>query len=53
MSGHVVDRCLSPEVGINSFGSFRENDFYGRTEGGTTDANVTTVAQLCSSTKQS
>ncbi len=45
----MVDRYLSPKFGINSFSGIRENDIYGRR----TDARVTTVALLCSSTKQS
>ncbi len=51
------NRYLSPKFGINSFSGIRENDVYGRrtTDGRrrTTDARVTTVALLCSSTKQS
>ncbi len=57
----MVDRYLSPKFGINSFSGIRENDVYGRRTDGrttdgrrrTTDARVTTVALLCSSTKQS
>ncbi len=45
----MVDRYLSPKFGINSFSGIRENDVYGRT----TEARVTRVALLCSSTKQS
>ncbi len=48
----MVDRYvyLSPKFGINSFSGIRENDVYGRQ---TTDARMTTVALLCSSTKLS
>ncbi len=46
----MVDRYLSVKFGVNPLDGFRENDVYGRT---TTDARVTTVALLCSSTKQS
>ncbi len=59
----MVDRYLSPKFCINSFSGIRENDVYERrTDDGqttdddgrrTTDACVTTVALLCSSTKQS
>ncbi len=51
----MVDRYLSPKFGINSFSGVRENDVYGRQtdDGRTTDTRVTTVALLCSSTKQS
>ncbi len=44
----MVDRYLSVKFGVNPLDGFRENDVYGRT-----DARVTTVALLCSSTKQS
>ncbi len=47
----MVDRYLSLKFGINSFSGIRENDVYGQRT--TTDARVTTVALLCSSTKQS
>ncbi len=50
----MVDRYLSVKFGVNPLDSFRENDVYGRTDGRRmTDACVTTVALLCSSTKQS
>ncbi len=50
----MVDRYLSVKFGVNALDGFRENDVYGRTDGRrTTDARVTTVALLCSSTKQS
>ncbi len=51
----MVDRYLSPKFGVNSFSGIREYDVYGRTTDGrtTTDARLTTVALLCSSTKQS
>ncbi len=45
----MVDRYLSVKFGVNLLDGFRKNDVYGRT----TDARVTTVALLCSSTKQS
>ncbi len=48
-----MDRYLSVKFGVNPLDGFRENDVYGRTGGRTTDARVTTVALLCSSTKQS
>ncbi len=54
-----MDRYLSVKFGVNPLDGFRENDVYGRTDGRTddgrrtTDARVTTVALLCSSTKQS
>ena len=41
-------------VDINSLDGFWENVFYGLTyDGLTTDTRVTTVALMCSSTKQS
>ncbi len=55
----MVNRYLSVKFGVNPLDGFRENDVYGRTDGRrtdngrTTDACVTTVALLCSSTKQS
>ncbi len=50
----MVDRYLSVKFGVNPLDGFRENDVYGRTtDDGRTDARVTTVALLCSSTKQS
>ncbi len=50
----MVDRYLSVKFGVNPLDGFRETDVYGRTDDGrTTDARVTTVALLCSSTKQS
>ncbi len=54
----MVDRYLSVKFGVNLLDGFRENDVYGRTTTSTdgrwtTDARVTTVALLCSSTKQS
>ncbi len=52
----MVDRYLSVTFGVNPLDGFRENDVYGRRTDGrrrTTDARVTTVALLCSSTKQS
>ncbi len=60
----MVDRYLSVKFGVNPLDGFRENDVYGLTDGRrtdgrttdgrrTTDARVTTVALLCSSTKQS
>ncbi len=55
-SGDMVDRYMSPKFGVDSFSGIRENDVYGRTTDGrrrTTDARVTTVALLHSSTKQS
>ncbi len=42
----MADRCLSVKFGVNPLDSFRD----GRR---TMDARVTTVALLCSSTKQS
>ncbi len=34
----MVDRYLSPKIGINSFSGIRENDVYGRrTDDGRTD----------------
>ena len=44
-----MDRYMSVKFGVNPLDGFRENGVYGRT----TDARVTTVALLCSSTKQS
>ncbi len=49
----MMDRYLSVKFGVNPLDGFRENDVYGRTTNGRTDACVTTVALLCSSTKQS
>ncbi len=49
----MVDRYLSVKFGVNLLYGFRENDVYGRTDDGQTDAHVMTVALLCSSTKQS
>ncbi len=57
----MVDRYLSVKFGVNPLDGFRENVYGwtdgwtdGRTDDGrTTDARVTTVALLCSSTKQS
>ena len=46
----MVDRYLSPNFGVNPLDGFRESDIYGRTT--TSDAHVTTLTQLCSSTKQ-
>ncbi len=51
-SGDMVNKYLSTKFGINLLDRFRENGFYGRTDG-RMDARVTTVALLCSSTKQS
>ncbi len=45
----MVNRYMSVKFGVKPLGGFRENDVYGRT----TDARVTTVALLCSSTKHS
>ncbi len=47
MSGDMIDSYLSPKFGFNPLDGFSESDVYGRT----TDARVTTVALLCSSTK--
>ncbi len=51
----MVVRYLSVKFCAKPNGGFRENNVYGRTTDGrqTTDARVTTVALLCSSTKQS
>ena len=51
----MADRYLSVKFGVNPLDGFRENDVYGRRTDGrtTTDARVTTVALVCSSTKQS
>ena len=49
----MVDRYLSPNFGVNSFNVIRKRCL--RTDDGqrrTTDAHVTTVALLCSSTGQ-
>ncbi len=54
----MLDRYLSVKFGVNPLAGFRENVVYGRTDDGRTDGRmtdtrVTTVALLCSSTKQS
>ncbi len=43
----MVERHLSSKFAINSFGGFRKMSF---TDARTTDAHVTTLAMLCSST---
>ncbi len=55
ISGDMVKRYLFTKFGSNMLHGFWENGFYGRTmdDERTTDARVTTVALLCSSTKQS
>ena len=48
-------RCQVPFLknGINPVGDFRENGFYTRATDGLTDARMTAVVLMCSSTKPS